>query len=156
MQSPPAEPIERRGSLAESAPDERVIVLQPARLQALTWVIAAALVVIAVCLVMLVDRRSVAHAQSVSHAGARGVFAFTGQLTKNTYGVFLVDVDTATVWCYEYVPGKPELRLVAGRTWTFDRYLKNFNAGSPSPEEIRELVEQQRALEIQSQMGTAP
>ena len=65
--------------------------LQPARARGLTWVIAVALVVIAVCLVMLVDRRSVAHAQSVSHAGARGVFAFTGQLTKSTYGVFLVD-----------------------------------------------------------------
>jgi hypothetical protein len=128
----------------------------PRRSQALTWVIAVALVVIAVCLVLLLDQRSVVRAQPLSSAGARGVFAFTGQLTKGTYGVFMVDVDTATLWCYEYLPSKRELRLVAGRAWTYDRYLKNFNGGQPTPEEVKELVEQQRALELQLQMGTEP
>ena len=52
------------------------------------WVIAVALVVIATTLVTRSDSRVVAPAfgQATSSAGLRGVFAFSGQLSKNSYG----------------------------------------------------------------------
>ncbi|MHC4092538.1 MAG: hypothetical protein ACYSVY_20080, partial [Planctomycetota bacterium] len=88
-------------------------------------------------------------------AGARGIFAFTGQLTKGTYGVFMVDVDAGTLWCYEYVSGKRTLRFVASRSWVYDRYLEEFNAGDPPVAEIERLVEEQRARKLQL-MGSPP
>ena len=84
------------------------------------------------------------------------MFAFTGQLSKGTYGVFMVDVDAGTLWCYEYLSGKRELRLVAGRLWIYDRYLKAFNTGEPSWEEVEQLVELERAKELQSMGGASP
>ena len=120
------------------------------------WVIAVCLAIIATCLVLRLDEGPALQAQPVAQAGARGIFAFTGQLTKGTYGVFMVDVDVGTLWCYEYVPGKRELRLVAARSWKYDRYLEEFNVEeSTSPAEIERLVEEQRARKLQS-MGTAP
>jgi hypothetical protein len=57
----------------------------------------------------------------------------------------MVDVDTATIWVYEYVCGKRQLRLAAARTWKFDRYLEEFNVEEDtSPSVIEQLVEEQR------------
>ena len=132
--------------------------VQAPRSQAATWLIAVSLVVIATCLVLRLDSwvSGVAVAQPVSQAGARGVFAFTGQLSKNSFGVFMVDVDTTTIWCYEVDPGKPMLKLVACRSWKYDRFLEEFNVDeATSPEFVEELVEAQRRRKLQS-MGTMP
>ncbi len=115
------------------------------------WLIGISLAVIAVCMVLRFEAVGTeAFAQPVSHAGARGVFAFTGQLSKNSYGVFMVDVDAMTVWCYEYVSGKNELKLVAGRSWIFDRYLEDFNCAEPSPAAIEHYVEQAREAKLRN------
>ncbi|MHC4611740.1 MAG: hypothetical protein ACYS7M_15490, partial [Planctomycetota bacterium] len=131
------------------------IVVQAHRSQGLLWVIAVCLVIIATCLVLQVQDRGTVNAQPVTQAGARGIFAFTGQLTKGTYGVFMVDVDAGTLWCYEYVSGKRTLRFVASRSWVYDRYLEEFNAGDPPVAEIERLVEEQRARKLQL-MGSPP
>ena len=60
----------------------------------------------------------------------------------------MLDVDTGTVWCYEIARGHHgefNLKLVAGRSWLYDRYLEEFNVADPTPTKVRELVEQQRA-----------
>ena len=67
----------------------------------------------------------VAMGQPVSSGGARGVFAFSGQLSKGTYGLYMVDMDSMTIWVYEYLSQKGCLRLAAARTWRYDRYLEN-------------------------------
>ena len=130
-----------------------VTLAQPRRSQGPAWVIAISLAVIATCLVLRLDGPSTGQvlAQPVAQSGARGIFAFTGQLSKSTYGVFMVDVDTTTLWCYEVLPAKPLLKLLAARSWKYDRYLENLN-GDPemSPEVIEELVEQQRRRKLQS------
>ena len=122
------------------------------------WIIAVSLAVIAVCLVMRSDSGSPdqVFAQPTTHAGARGVFAFTGQLAAGTYGVFMVDVDAGTLWCYKYDPVDARLKLVASRYWLYDRYLQEFNADKPSVEEIRRQVEEQRARELEAQGITPP
>ena len=113
------------------------------------WIIAILLAVIATALWMRPGERLLpaALAQSQSLAGARGVFAFTGPIERDQYGLFMLDVDQGTLWCYAFdnVGGTSKLRLVAARTWVYDRYLQDFNCASPDFRMVQKLVNQQRA-----------
>lgn len=126
------------------------------------WLIAAALVVIAVVeLVQLSDARGPriggqAFAQSVTSGGARGLFAFSGQLSKTTYGVYMVDLDAMTTWVYEYLPQKGCLRLAAARTWRYDRYLENYNICDLPPEVVEQMIEDQRRHRLQQSESEIP
>ncbi len=114
------------------------------------WLIAISLAVIASCLLMRLDGApSPAFAQPAAQAGARGIFAFPGQLTKDHYGLFMVDVDTMNIWCYEYLVGTSKLRLVAGRSWMYDRYLENFGT-DPPPEDIQQMIETAREAKLRN------
>jgi len=115
------------------------------------WALSVAMTLLAVALLTGPEGSGSenAFAQLPTSAGARGVFAFSGQLTKNTYGIFMVDVDTMTLWAYEYVPNRDCMRLVAARTWRYDRYLENFNGCDLPPERVEEMIEQQRRDRIQ-------
>ena len=126
------------------------------------WVIAAALVVIATVLVvrpggdtelMMANR---AFAQAVSSGGARGIFAFSGQLSKSTYGVYMVDLDAMTMWVYEYLPQKGCLRLAAARTWRYDRYLESPNVCDLPPDAVEQMIEDQRRYRLQSSESQMP
>jgi hypothetical protein len=120
------------------------------REQTVLWVIAVLLGMIAAGL-WTRDSGNIlpaALAQSQgSLAGARGIFAFSGQIDQNRYGLFMLDVDQGTVWCYEIEPGAGvrKLRLVAARTFIYDRYLKDFNCAEPSFRMVEQLVAQQRS-----------
>lgn len=85
--------------------------------------------------------------------GARGVYAFTGQLDSNRHGLFMLDVDAQTVWCYEIVTvdGERRLRLIAARSWTYDRYLRNFNVDGLDWKAVQSLV----ALEREQTAGAS-
>ena len=124
------------------------------------WVIAGALVIIAVSLVSRptsIPIGQVALGQGGgSVGGARGVFAFSGQMSKGTYGVYLVDADTMTIWAYEYLSSKGCLRLAASRTWRYDRYLENHNVCDLPPEVIEEMVEEQRQQRLQANETQMP
>ncbi len=120
------------------------------------WVIATLLAVIAVELGIRETGRGVlpqALGQVDPRVGARGVYAFTGQLDKNTYGLFMLDVDTGTIWCYEFSgqgAKDRKMELVAGRLWIYDRYLENFNQDEPTPEQVADLIEQIREAKLDS------
>ncbi len=116
--------------------------------QTVYWVLAILLAVIAT---LLWTRPAggvlpAALAQSQGLAGARGIFAFTGPLSRDQYGLFMLDVDQGTVWCYafETAGGTSKLRLVAARTWIYDRYLQDFNCAPPDFRMVQQLVNQQR------------
>lgn len=119
--------------------------------RAALWSIVVLLGIIAACLVLRLDEPLGARAlaQPVAQAGARGVFAFTGQLSNNSFGVFMVDVDAGTIWCYEWNGAKGCLRLVAARSWRYDRFLENFNSCDPSPKEVERMVEIERSQRLQ-------
>ena len=123
------------------------------------WVIAAALVVIATVMVVRSDDLppgGIAFGQPVSSGGARGVFAFSGQLSKGTYGVYMVDIDAMTIWVYEYLPQKGCLRLAAARTWRYDRYLENHNICDLPPDVVEQMIEEQRQYRLQSSEDQTP
>ncbi len=74
-----------------------------------------------------------------------GIIAVTGQITKDTYGVYLVDTDAETICVYQYVAPSKILRLLASRTFTFDMMLDAYNT-EPSPRQIRGLVDEYNRL----------
>ena len=88
-------------------------------------------------------------AQSAPLVGARGVYAFTGQLDRNRYGLFMLDIEQGTIWCYEIdnVNGVRKLRLTAARSWVYDRYLRDFNCAGLTYKQVAELLEQERATQ---------
>ena len=126
------------------------------------WVIAVALVALAVGQFIRPGAGGVpwpveqAFGQPVSSGGARGVFAFTGQLSKNTFGVYVVDVDAMTLWAYEYLPQKSCLRLAAARTWRYDRYLENYNICDLPPDAVEKMIEDQRQYRMEALEGSPP
>jgi hypothetical protein len=126
------------------------------------WVIAVALVVIATVLVVRPNGARIpmldnaALAQPVSSGGARGLFAFSGQLSKSTYGLYMVDMDTMTIWAYEYLPQKGCLRLAAARTWRYDRYLENHNICDLAPDAVERMIEDQRQYRRRSSETETP
>lgn len=151
------------GSPGAAAP----VILQPARGQAVWWVIAFLLGVIATA--MLTQRndpwsRVLAQSSNLSGVGARGIYAFTGQISAKSYGLFMMDVDSGTVWCYELdrgTTGEPVLKLVAARSWIFDRFLEEFNVADPIPSKVAAMVKQQRsqredALNVTTQPVVTP
>lgn len=119
--------------------------------------IAISLALIAMCLVLRLDdpARQFALAQPSGSGGARGVFAFTGQLSKESYGVFMVDVDAGTIWCYRFSSGKNVLALVAARDWRYDRYLTNWST-EPDIDAIKSILEQQRSAARASGSAALP
>lgn len=140
----------------ESSP--RVMVMSSPGRQTVWWVMTLVLAVIATALVMrwddgLLNRSALAQLGGIgggpqAGAGARGIYAFSGQLTGKTYGVFMLDVDTGTIWCYELSRGgnnELQMRLVAARSWVFDRYLEEFNAANPIPAAVKAMVQRQRS-----------
>ncbi|HRX86313.1 MAG TPA: hypothetical protein P5572_14935 [Phycisphaerae bacterium] len=120
--------------------------------------IAISLALIALSLVLRLDdgASSRAYAQPTLSGGARGVFAFTGQLTRDSYGLFMVDVDVGTVWCYRYMTsGDKVLKLVAVRDWRYDRYLPEYGT-EPPIDVIKQQVEQYRAASHNNTPPTGP
>lgn len=73
-------------------------------------------------------------------AGGAGVFVMPAQFSSNTWGAYLLDVDSQTLAVYVYLPGERQLQLVAARTYRHDRRLQQFNTAAPSPREVEELL----------------
>ncbi len=55
--------------------------------------------------------------------GTDGVTVVAGQLSRDLYGLYLIDHETDTICVYQYAPGERKLNLVAVRRYTFDVQL---------------------------------
>ena len=75
-------------------------------------------------------------------AGGAGLFVMPAQFSTNTWGCYVMDVDSQTLCAYQFLPGEKQLRLVAARNFKYDRRLGNFNT-EPPPLEIKELGEKE-------------
>jgi len=139
------------GAVVMAAPQERRTVL---------WIIAILLAIIATALVMrspdlLAVQKAFGGDPPVP--GARGVYAFTGQLAENRFGLFMMDVDAGNIWCYEYVPATRKLMLVAARTYRYDRYLEDYNNDQQStPEKVQQLLREQSRIKDRNSGEASP
>lgn len=131
---------------------------RPRRNQSILFALYLNAALLALVAVVLLARRGessllqAAYGQSQPPiAGGAGVFVMPGQLSSNTWGCFLLDVDAQTLCIYQYSGGDRELRLVAARGFRYDRRLMNYNTEKPSPLEVKALLEkEQNALRGES------
>ena len=78
------------------------------------------------------------------------VIAVPIQLGRDSYGLAMIDNESQTLWVYEFnTRGQTfdQLRLIAARSFEFDRKLTEWNTGTPTPtqvEKILKTVENQR------------
>ncbi len=123
----------------------------------LHWTVVALLALIAAGLWLRPTQSllSIANAQNSQLAGARGVYAFTGPIDQNRYGLFMIDIEQGTIWCYEIQnsEGTHKLALTAARSWLYDRYLQDFNTSGLSFRDVQALVNKERSTR---QPGNGP
>ena len=113
------------------------------------WLIVILLATIAGCLLVEIGAAvSTASAQvQAGRAPASGdIFAVAGQVTSDSYGIYLIDANNATIAVYQWLPNVRKLRLMAARNVKFDLQLDEYNSDEPSPREIKQLVEQHDRL----------
>jgi len=79
-------------------------------------------------------------AQPMRAGSAGGVMAFTGQIDRDEYGIIMVDADAGTLWIYHLKRPGNQLKLLAARSWMYDRYLEEYNCAPPVPSEVAQLV----------------
>ncbi len=111
------------------------------------WLVVVLLGIIAACLLVEAGMGlAPAQAQIAGTGKAGNVFAVAGQVERDTYGLYLVDLENSTICVYQYLPSVRKLRLMAARTTQYDRRMEDYNT-EPPPREMKKLVEQARTLD---------
>jgi uncharacterized membrane protein len=108
--------------------------------------------------------------QSYNLAGAETQFqAVSGehiivipvQLDRDNSGLAMIDTQRETLWIYEINnrgPAHNRLRLLAARSWKYDRLLEEYNTAEPRPKQVKLLLEklmQQESKSIESSFKEA-
>ncbi len=109
------------------------------------WLIAISLSAIAVCLLVEVSLNATEAGPQLLGDDTSSILAVAGQVTKDSYGLYMIDTKNGTICVYQWLPNIRKLRLLAARNFTFDLRLDEYNT-EPSPKEIKKLVEQARRL----------
>jgi len=110
------------------------------------WLIVVLLSVIATCLVLELGFGASSAGAQVTSAGGHDVYVVGGQITRDSYGLYLVDLKNRSLCVYQWLPGTRKLRLMAARTFSYDVQLDEYNADKPTPREVKKLVEQHKRL----------
>src|ERR1041384_6554328 len=76
-------------------------------------------------------------------AGGGGLFVMPAQLSGNTWGCYLMDIDRGTLCVYQFQPGSQKPKFVAAGKFTNDTRLESYNTPDPSPQDVADLVEKQ-------------
>lgn len=83
--------------------------------------------------------------QPVPGGGDGSILAVTGEIGRDSYGIYLVDLSNQTICVYQYQTAQKTLKLLAARTFAYDTQLDEYNS-EPSPRQIREMVTAHRRL----------
>ena len=110
------------------------------------WIIVVLLSVIATCLLMELGFGASAATAQVTSVGGSDMLVVGGQITKDSYGLYLVDTKKQALCVFQWLPRTRKLRLMAARNFEYDVQLDSFNADKPTPGEVKRLVEQNKRL----------
>ncbi|HPY77433.1 MAG TPA: hypothetical protein PLQ45_06280 [Anaerohalosphaeraceae bacterium] len=86
-------------------------------------------------------------------AGQPSIQVIPVQISRENQGIAMVDTRSKTIWVYELFDrqtGFKQIRLMAARTWEYDRLLNEWNSAEPTPQQIRNALEnihQQQMIE---------
>ncbi len=106
-----------------------------------------ALLALGVAVLAVMDGRFRTDATAQIPLGGSGdgnIMVVPVQTARDSYGLAMVDQAEKTLWIYEITPRgttTSKLRLLAARSWEYDRLLKEYNTADPRPDQVRELLE---------------
>ncbi len=72
------------------------------------------------------------------------ILAVPVQISRENQGIALIDTRNRTIWVYEFFDrqtGFKQIRLMAARSWEYDRLLTEWNSADPTPQQIRSVLE---------------
>ena len=92
-------------------------------------------------------------------AGGRGenIMVVPVQLGRDSYGIAMVDTVGKTLWLYDVSSrgsARGGLRLLAARSWEYDRLLRDYNSGEPRPGQVRDILERINAAQQKEREST--
>ena len=111
---------------------------------------------------LVLDRAALAQATPTATGGpspmlgARGIYMMPAQLGPNSYGLYLMDVDSSTICVYRAEPDSSKLRFMASRSFKYDRFMEDFNTEGLRPKDVQKLVEQQQQRTGLQEKGDQP
>jgi hypothetical protein len=117
------------------------------------WSLAVALAAAAGALLWLAGAGAAQDARaSAASAEGSNVVIVAGQVTGDSYGLYLVDTRSRTMCVYQWQPNTRKLGLLAARYYGFDLQLDDYNnEPNMAPSNVRMLVEKQRRLSAATQ-----
>jgi hypothetical protein len=110
------------------------------------WLLPAFFVLVVSCLFFVGSGPGLpenAHGQLQSDTGS-GVLVVPVRLGRDSYGLAMVDTLGQTMWIYELNnrgPAHSRLKLLAARSWKYDRLLQQYNTAEPKPERVKMLLQ---------------
>ena len=110
------------------------------------WLLPALIVLGALCLFFIGSKlSSSATAQAELQTGTdSGILVIPVQIERDSYGLAMVDTVGQTLWIYELNsrgPAHSRLKLLAARSWRYDKLLQQYNTAEPKPEQVKMLLE---------------
>lgn len=110
------------------------------------WLIPALIVLGGLCLLLVGTKLgppagALAQLRTDSHGE---VLVIPVQIERDTYGIAMVDKIGQTLWVYELNsrgPAHNRLKLLAARSWQYDKLLQQYNTAEPKPEQVKILLE---------------
>jgi hypothetical protein len=82
------------------------------------------------------------------------ITAIPVQLGRESYGLAMIDAETQTLWIYEFnTRGQAfdQLRLIAARSFEYDRKLTEWNTAAPTPTQVKKILEAMQTQQEQKQ-----
>ena len=110
------------------------------------WLLPVFIVLGVLCLFFIGSKLgSPANAQTELQTSTEGgILVIPVQIERDSYGLAMVDIVGQTLWIYELNnrgPAHNRLRLLAARSWRYDRLLQQYNTAEPKPEQVKMLLE---------------
>ena len=110
------------------------------------WLLSAFIVLGVLCLLFIGSKlSSSANAQAELQTDSEsGILVVPIQIERDSYGLAMVDRVGQTLWVYELDnrgPAHNRLRLLAARSWRYDKLLQQYNTAEPKPEQVKILLE---------------
>ena len=110
------------------------------------WLLSVSVFLAALCAFFLGNRllSSVNAQPEPQTRSENGIMVVPIQIDRDSYGIAMVDTTAQTLWVYELnnrAPGQNRLRLLAARSWKYDRLLDKYNTAEPKPEQVKMILE---------------
>jgi len=127
------------------------------------WLLPAFIILGALGLFVIAGRLGLpSNVQAQLQTGMKdGILVVPIQLDRDSYGLAMVDTLGQTMCIYEINnrgPAHSRLKLLAARSWKYDRLLQQYNTAEPKPEQVRilleTLVQQQKTLNRKKQQDS--